>query len=107
MVLQKFIKKFTNEIQDKYADEVRTMILFGSYARGESTENSDIDILVVWDGDRNEGAEKIEDIAYDYLLNKGLYFSVKVLSAEQYESLQEKESPFLKNVLQEGVLLVG
>ena len=39
-----FLKRHKKEFQEKYA--VETIALFGSYAKNEANENSDIDILV-------------------------------------------------------------
>ena len=99
------IKKFRNEIISKYQNKIYKIILFGSYARGDYKIDSDVDLLIVWQGDRNSGAEKIEDVAYEYLLEKGVYFSIKVLTVEQYNDLSIKGSPFIKNIEEEGVVL--
>jgi predicted nucleotidyltransferase len=40
----KFLKQNKKLIQDKY--KVKSIALFGSFARDEATQNSDIDILV-------------------------------------------------------------
>jgi len=47
--------KKIDEIKDKIAKEVHPekIILFGSYAKGTQTEDSDIDLVVVWDTDLN------------------------------------------------------
>ncbi|MDJ1421679.1 MAG: nucleotidyltransferase domain-containing protein [Candidatus Methanoperedens sp.] len=37
-------------VKNKYRDKTREIILFGSYARGEAAEESDIDILVITSG---------------------------------------------------------
>ncbi|MDA8215729.1 MAG: nucleotidyltransferase domain-containing protein, partial [Nitrospiraceae bacterium] len=43
------------EIKDKIVKTVspEKIILFGSYATGEATEESDIDLVVIWDSDLN------------------------------------------------------
>ena len=45
----KAIKEFVQALKSKYRGRVRRIILFGSYARGDYTEESDIDILIVGD----------------------------------------------------------
>ena len=39
------IKRISERLKEKY--DANTVILFGSYARGEETEDSDVDLLVV------------------------------------------------------------
>lgn len=45
-ILTDKIRKIKAEIQDKY--HIEELGLFGSYVRGEQTENSDIDLLVTF-----------------------------------------------------------
>jgi len=42
-------REFTGKVLQKYPNKVDVIILFGSTARGEAREESDIDILVVGD----------------------------------------------------------
>ena len=45
----KAVEEFVRRALDKYGDRIESIILFGSVARGEAKEDSDIDILVVGD----------------------------------------------------------
>ena len=51
MIGQKKIDAIKNKIVNAVSPE--TIILFGSYAKGEHTEESDLDIVVIWDTDFN------------------------------------------------------
>ena len=97
------IKRFVKDVKNQYENKIYQIILFGSYARGDNKEDSDIDMLIIWKGNRSKGAEKIEDIAFEYLMEEGLYFSIKVLNVQQYNELKEKGSPFIENIEKEGV----
>ena len=47
-----------NQIKDFFADKpVKKVYLFGSYARGEADENSDVDLLIDWDYTQHIGWE--------------------------------------------------
>ena len=53
-------------------------ILFGSYARGDAEEDSDIDVMVLVDSPREDIAEKtweISGVAADLLLSSGIVVS--------------------------------
>jgi len=72
-----------NQIKTFFADKpVKKVYLFGSYARGEADENSDVDLLIDWDYTKNIGWEYAgwwEEIKV--LLNKDVDFvSVKYIS---------------------------
>jgi predicted nucleotidyltransferase len=97
------IKKFVNDVKNKYENKIYKIILFGSYARRNNKADSDIDMLIIWNGNRSKGAEKIEDIAFKYLLEESLYFSIKVLNVQQYHELKDKGSPFIENIEKEGI----
>ncbi len=51
MIDEKKIDAIKNKIVNTVSPE--TIILFGSYAKGEYTEESDLDIVVIWDSDFN------------------------------------------------------
>ena len=44
---RKAVEEFVRRALDRYGDRIESIILFGSVARGEAGEESDIDILVV------------------------------------------------------------
>ena len=96
---RKPIEEFVRRALERYKDKIDAIILFGSVARGEGKEHSDIDILIIWAGDGAEGWRAMTGLAFDVLLDEEEYISVKVLGLEDLKS----ENPFIKNVMQEGV----
>lgn len=101
----KVITEFVRGALEKYGDKINSIVLFGSVARGEAGKESDIDILVVAVGDRFKIRRELSELVLDILLKTGEYISVKTLSMEDFEFLTEIKSSFLKNVMQEGVLV--
>ncbi|MFQ5887350.1 MAG: nucleotidyltransferase domain-containing protein [Candidatus Hydrothermarchaeales archaeon] len=99
------LKQFVNRVKEKYEDSVEEIILFGSYARGEAEEDSDIDILVIWKGRPIDGWNALESIATDILLDYGILISLKIIAPEDYELMLDLGMPFIKNVREEGVVL--
>ena len=87
---------------EKYRNSIDNIILFGSVARGEAKEDSDIDILVIWNGNEAEGWRAMTGLAFDVLLDAGEYISIKVLGKEDLKV----ENPFVKNVMAEGIKIV-
>lgn len=97
--ITKAVEEFARRVKGRHGDEVAEIILFGSYARGDYREGSDVDLLVVWRGDEEEGWRKITRVAFDILLSNEVYISAKVLTPED----MEKDNAFLRNIRQEGV----
>jgi predicted nucleotidyltransferase len=96
---RKAVDEFVERVLDKYSDRIDSIILFGSVARGEAKEESDIDILGIWKGDEAEGWRAMTGLAFDVLLDEEEYISVKVLGLEDLKA----ENPFIKNVMREGI----
>ena len=95
------------EIAKKFAktnksDDIKLIMLFGSVARGEDTEESDIDILIVSPND-DDLRYKINRIAVDIILEKDEVISPHLMTEEHFN--KTKNNPFLTNVLNEGVVL--
>lgn len=95
------------EIAHKFAsainsDKIIRIILFGSVARGDDNEESDIDILII----SNEW-EKIDSLITDEVFKVVLeteeLISPYVLSEKQFN--ETKHFTFLTNVLREGVVI--
>ena len=51
--VEKILKEIKRYLEEKYGDKIKKVILYGSYARGEATEDSDVDVLVVVDDSLN------------------------------------------------------
>ncbi len=98
----KLVRRIKNYLIEKYGERIRRVILYGSYARGQFTENSDIDILVLVDDTLSpfEVRENISDLLLDILINEGELMSVIVLPESFFENYNY---PFMLNVKKEGV----
>lgn len=96
---QKPVKEFVKKALEQYKDKIDSIILFGSVARGEAREDSDIDVLVIWKGNEAEGWRAMTGLAFEVLLDDEEYISVKVLSLEDLKA----ENPFVNNVIKEGI----
>jgi len=87
------------------------VILFGSYARGNPTEDSDLDVLVVLDSDEFARTfdEKIErwDMIYPIVLetNRKIALDVITYSKAEYEYLLKEKDFFVEEVVNTGKVL--
>ncbi|KXA88783.1 hypothetical protein AKJ66_02740 [candidate division MSBL1 archaeon SCGC-AAA259E22] len=90
-------------IEEEHAENVEDIILYGSYARGEADAESDVDVLIVWNGNLSEGREQIAELATEALLEHDVIVSPKVVSPKNYEEMKKSGLPFMENVRQEGI----
>jgi len=87
-------------------EHTATVILYGSYARGQNNKQSDIDILILVDRDKLSYSEKqkITDPLYDLEFETGLIISPLIFSRKDWET-RHAITPFYKNVKKDGVQL--
>ena len=90
----------------KKAEPTATAILYGSEARGDARADSDIDVLVLLEGDtRNiQREEEISGALYDIELSTGVIISPMIMLRKQWENRPFK-TPFYINVMNEGITL--
>ena len=83
-----------------------SLILFGSYARGDNTESSDIDLLIFLDKDKITYADekRIKYPLYDLEFETGMSISPVVFSRNDWET-RHSVTPFYHSVKREGLLL--
>lgn len=99
------IKKLITPVAEKH--RLRSVYVFGSYARNEATENSDIDILI----DR-EGSEIHGIFGMNALLNElqdalGKDIDLVTLQSLKQTSTVSKNAEFIENVMRERVKIYG
>ena len=92
-------REFANAIN---SDKIIKIILFGSVAREEDTEDSDIDILII-SNEWEEIDSLITDEVFNVVLDTQELISPYVLSEKQFE--ETKNFNFLTNVLRDGVVI--
>ena len=101
----KALLHMSNDLKDVYGDYLVKIVLYGSYARGEQTAESDVDIAVILkDGNTEKMHDDMTDIVVDYELDQGVTLSVIPIEFEQYTAWN-KTLPFYKNIDKEGIVL--
>lgn len=85
--------------------DLRKIILFGSYARGDFTDDSDIDIAVLTESGENY-LEKMSDISLDVMESDNAVVNFICIPFSEF---QKKKSwyPFYKNIDKEGIVWYG
>ena len=103
MITNEEIKEIANIIYHDY--EPDKIILFGSYAIGNATESSDLDILVISDKEKEKPRWK-RGLSLLYKLRK-YHFSKDLLfySKEEIENWKEVDSAFITKITKSGIVL--
>jgi predicted nucleotidyltransferase len=89
-------------VEQAYGPRLEGVILYGSQARGEATEGSDVDLLIVLRGEVSAGTEirRMSKALSELSLRHDLVVSCVFVSEQQYRT---ERTPFLLNVRREGV----
>ena len=107
--LNLILQAMTQAYQAVYGANVEKIILYGSYARGDYQNNSDIDIVAIVQGEREglqQELKKVWDISSDLELEYGIIISPTVIPFAEYEKYK-KDLPYYRNIQNEGVEVVA
>lgn len=88
-----------------YGDDIMDIYLYGSYARGDYEQDSDIDFVAIVKGNRLDLQKKLKvmwDIAADLGLENDIVISPTVIPYNEFLQYQEK-LPYYRNIIKEGV----
>ncbi len=102
----KLIETFTGNLRREFGDKLKKITLFGSRARGDYTEDSDYDFILVFDMVTKDLKEKLHEIEGNMLLEHGMVITAIPYTNEDVE--KRRFLPFLLNVEKErGSVLKG
>ena len=105
--IKDLLELYKEEIDKLGREHLVKIILYGSYARGDFRQDSDIDIMIlVNDLDESlvEYENKVDDLTYDFNCKYGTEIMPIVKNIDQFEYWKNAYM-FYKNVDQEGVIL--
>lgn len=102
--LNEIMKAMVECYRNVYANQIVDIVLYGSYARGDYTENSDIDIVAVVHGSRMELQQKLKEVwnrSAEVGLENDIVVSPTVIPYDEFKKYQDT-LPYYRNILQEG-----
>ncbi len=103
------LKKLAEIYQSVYGSDIVKILMYGSYARGTFTTDSDLDVVAIVKGSRDELQRKLKTV-WDYSceleLEYGTILSPTVIPYEEFETYKQ-DMPYYRNIEQEGVAIVA
>ena len=90
-------------LYQKYNEELKDVVLFGSQANNKATKGSDFDILIIMKHTLDWKTERdISDLCYEIELKYGIITDTHILSEDDLFKLRGKQ-PIFVNALTNGV----
>lgn len=105
--LDEILKKYVAEVHRLYGNGLKTVILYGSYARGDFRPDSDIDIMILVDLDDQEiqnRGRSLSDVTFEYNFDNDIMIMPIVKNLDHFNKWL-RAYPFYNNVKKEGVEL--
>ena len=105
--MQSLIDQYVEEIKRIYGSHVKQIILYGSYARGDYTDESDIDIMILLDlsdMDIKQYRHELSGETFDFNMDHDLDIKPIAKSQQHFQNWVDAY-PFYANVEKEGVKL--
>ena len=101
------VYKFLQDLKRILGEKLAKVIVYGSYARGDYRDNSDVDIMILVkmsDEEIRTVKNDIYDLAFDVEMSTGIELSPVIKNEEQYEYWVDT-LPFYRNVRDEGIVV--
>ena len=92
--MQNLISEYVAAVKKIYGEHLKQVILYGSYARGDYTKDSDVDIMLLVDLDETELDTFSDDI-----------WMMPIVKNKKSFLRWSEAYPFYKNVKKEGISL--
>lgn len=102
--LSEIIKEMVKYYREVYGKDIIDIVLFGSYARGDYNEGSDIDIVAVVEGSRKDLQEKLKKVwgaSAELGLENDIIISPTVIPYDEFEKYKQS-LPYYRNIAEEG-----
>lgn len=105
MTIQTLLTDYLAEIQKIYGLHLKSVFLYGSYARGDFTQDTDVDVMILVDlavEEMEEYLDELAEIGFDYNVAYGIWMMPVVRNQKHFEHWA-KAYFFYENVQKEGV----
>ena len=103
------LRQYAEVLVNLYGIHLKSIILYGSYARGDYTGNSDIDIMIILDGDIDD-VKKMRsltaEMASNISIEQEVFLSIVLRDKKHFEDSLDF-LPFYQNIEREGITVYG
>jgi len=100
--IKDLLAKLKKGLTELYGSRLKAVYLFGSYARGDYNQNSDLDVMIILDAYASYWDELVRsaELASELSLEYDVTISRTIMTEEQWK---QGDLPVLRNVRAEGI----
>jgi predicted nucleotidyltransferase len=103
--IERVVRDLAGRVRSRHGDRVRDVRLYGSYARGDAHEGSDVDVFVriqgITEAERRELFDLVGDVDVEHLVTVHVFAP----SDEEYRWLDHHQARILRDIRAEGMAL--
>ncbi|HJC46466.1 MAG TPA: nucleotidyltransferase domain-containing protein [Candidatus Lachnoclostridium pullistercoris] len=99
------IQDFAERVRELLGNSLDSVIVYGSYARGDYSELSDIDVMLLVSLTKDQikaVSNRISDLSFDYMLKYGVDISPVITNTDHFNDWADN-LPYYRSVRDEGV----
>jgi predicted nucleotidyltransferase len=100
---KKAMREFITAVRLAYGKRIKRAALFGSKVRGDWTQYSDVDILLIADDDKWAFRKELWLIASDIELKYDLILDIRVISEASWQHMADIQAGFYQNISKDAV----
>lgn len=98
-------KKVAEQYRKVYGDDLVSVLLYGSYARNEQQQDSDLDMVAIVKGERVDLQKKLQEVwkvTNKLSIDEDILISATVIPFDEFAYYKEK-FPYYRNIEKDGI----
>lgn len=97
------------DLRASFGEQAESIVLFGSYARGDQHTNSDIDVVLIAGSDTDKQAldRTVDLVAREFRSRYGVPLSAMTYAATEAEELGRTAPALLESLREDGLVIKG
>lgn len=105
--IKDLLYQFAQDMKKIFAEDFSRIVVYGSYARGDYKENSDVDVMIfvkIPEEQIGSYRETVSDCAFEYFMKYGIDISPIIKNEEHFKDWADY-LPYYRSVRDEGVVV--
>ena len=95
--MKNLILQYVDSVQKIYGTHLKQVILYGSYARGDFTEDSDVDLIILVDLNEEETgqfSDELSELGFEYNVGHDIWMMPVVKNIQNFLEIKWYVIPF-------------